>query len=204
MLVHFDSCPILSLTCAHAGGNILIPAGSFLSGDFVYPKADDCAIYVNQSYIEQYCERGESIELPWQGFGSGLDIVCDDGGWGIFDSLYTACRKLVASTGVQSAVLNNLYAQCFFAMLVIVKEFLASSDPSINLNNFMQKGSKYLRAAIVSAIVVAVCIAPLMADSFFLLRNKGSRAHLLTIGARILGACFLILSLVLILSLIHI
>jgi hypothetical protein len=81
----------------------------------------------NSTYLDRYCTRHESIELPWQQFGGQLHIQCDDGGWGIFTSLFTACRTLLGERVIKGPVGDNLFAQLYVGGLVLTKEHVASA-----------------------------------------------------------------------------
>jgi len=187
-----------TLTRCPSGTNILLSAGTFSSEVFVYPSFDECIAHVNASYLDRYCQRSESLQLPWQQFGGGLNIMCDDGGWGVFNSLFSACRSLVAESVVKGPVGDNLFAQLYVSGLVLVKEYLASADPSLNIGNFMRQGSWYLRTAIVSGFLVAICVAPLAAHAFYVLTSQDSLAPWFAYLARLLGAFCLVLSLAMI------
>jgi len=181
--------------CPHPKGtNILMSVGYFESDKFNYPTMDICHASINATYQDRYCTGQESFELPWQIFGGQLNIECDDGGWGIFKSLFTACRTLVGEKVVKEPVTASLFAQLYVGGLVLIKEHVASADPTLNLGNCMQKGSRYLRTAIISAIIVAVCVPPLAAASLHSITSQGQTATSFALFFRFVGGGFLVLS----------
>jgi len=168
--------------------------GYFESDKFSYPTMDICHASINATYLERYCTGQESFELPWQIFGGQLNIECDDGGWGIFKSLFTACRTLVGEKVVKEPVTASLFIQLYVGSLVLIKEHVASADPTLNLGNWMRKGSRYLRTAIISAIICAVCVPALAAASLHSMTSQGQTATLFAMFFRLVGGGCLVLS----------
>jgi hypothetical protein len=168
----------------------------FQSDQFSYPPFDTCQASINATYLDRYCTRRESLELPWQQFGGQLNIECDDGGWGVFNSLFTACRTLVGERVIKESVSSSLFAQLYVGGLVLIKEHVTSADPTLNLSNCMRKGSWYLRIAIISAIIVAACVPPLAANSLHSITSEGQTASSFAFLFRMVGGGCLVLSMV--------
>jgi len=171
-------------------------AGSFESDMFSYPTFDVCQASINATYVDRYCTRHESIELPWQQFGGQFHIQCDDGGWGVFISLFAACRTLVGEKVIKGPVGDNLFAQLYVGGLVLIKEHVSSADPTLNVGNCIRKGSWYLSTAILSAMVVAICVPPLAAHSLHSITSEGQTATWFAYLFRLLGGGCLVLSMV--------
>jgi len=203
-LFFFCYAIMIELTVPSAPGtNLLLVTNSVIgvligtadTRDVAYPSFAHCQANVNATYLARYCTGSDNIQLPWQQFGAALHFDCADGGFGIFTSLYGACLSLVGESNVLGPLGDNLFAQLYLWGLVLFRQHVASADPMLALDNYLQKGSYYVIAASISAMVCALTVPVLAAHAFFLLTSADEFATWVAFYARLTGGCALIFSL---------
>ena len=118
-----------------------------------YPTESQCALDVNATYVANYCARVLSSEnalwsntyrsnpTPALKYGSYVAdsgwLQCDDGGFGVYVSMYDACIVRILVEGALNSRLHSiLWASLIPLIAVVLREIITSLDESLMWSAF--------------------------------------------------------------------